>query len=536
MKRFLFSTAMLVWVTITYAQLTGIKTIPGDYATIAAAIADLNTQGVGPGGVTFNIQAGYTETITARLNLTATGSPNSPIIFQKFGNGANPLITAYVGTATPSSATPDGIWALVGSDFVTIDGIDLYDPNTSSPNATMEYGYGLFKASATDGAQNNTIRNCVITLSRANNASSTSPMVEGSVGILIINSTPTAATTAITPTSAAGTNSFNRIYSNTIKNCNYGIALSGFAASSPFTLGDTDNDIGGTSAATGNTIINFGGASGATNQAAGIRANNQWNINISYNILNNNDGTGANHVSTLRGIFAQAGTSASANINNNTITLQSGSSTSACTAIDNGIGSTAASNTININNNVIYVGYQTATTGIYTAINNSATATTVNINNNTITKIAGVDLGGTGTHVMIETGSPTNANVKNNVIQNLTRNGGSGSWRIINTTSPQNLVVDGNLIENIGWTSTSSTGSIDAFYSYSNAVNVSIINNIIRNLYTPTTGIINGIREWGTTGNKIIQNNQVYNFYTTTGGTGGATFNGIFCSIGTIEI
>ncbi|MCX7862231.1 MAG: T9SS type A sorting domain-containing protein, partial [Bacteroidales bacterium] len=205
-------------------------------------------------------------------------------------------------------------------------------------------------------------------------------------------------------------------------------------------------------------------------------------------------------------------------------------------AIDNGIGSTAASNTININNNVIYVGYQTATTGIYTAINNSATAATVNINNNTITKIAGVDLGGTGTHVMIETGSPTNANAKNNVIQNLTRNGGSGSWRIIKTTSPQSLVVDGNLIENIGWTNTSSTGSIDAFYSFSSAVNVAVTNNTIRNLYIPTTGTINGIREYGVAGNKIIQNNQVYNFYTTTGGAGGATFNGIFCSVGTIEI
>ena len=38
-----------------FAQLSGIKTIPGNYATIAAAVADLNTNGVGTGGVTFNV-------------------------------------------------------------------------------------------------------------------------------------------------------------------------------------------------------------------------------------------------------------------------------------------------------------------------------------------------------------------------------------------------------------------------------------------------------------------------------------------------
>ncbi len=149
----------------SYAQLSGIKYIPGDYATISAAVADLNSQGVGSGGVTFNVAAGHTETITTTIVLTATGTAADPIVFQKYGSGANPLITAYTGTATPGSAIPDGIWALSGSDYVTIDGIDLYDPNTSNP-ATMEFGYGLFKASASDGCQNVTIKNCTITLNR----------------------------------------------------------------------------------------------------------------------------------------------------------------------------------------------------------------------------------------------------------------------------------------------------------------------------------------------------------------------------------
>src|SRR6188472_2486725 len=44
-------------------QLTGIKNIPGDYPTLAAAIADLNVQGVGAGGVTLNLLAGNPQTV-----------------------------------------------------------------------------------------------------------------------------------------------------------------------------------------------------------------------------------------------------------------------------------------------------------------------------------------------------------------------------------------------------------------------------------------------------------------------------------------
>ncbi|MBU6341380.1 MAG: hypothetical protein KGS48_07800, partial [Bacteroidetes bacterium] len=107
------------------AQLTGTKTIPGTYATLTAAITDLNTQGVGAGGVTFNIAAGYTETLSGRLDITATGTAANPIIFQKNGAGANPVLTSYTGIATATSAAMDGMIALIGSDYVTFNGIDL---------------------------------------------------------------------------------------------------------------------------------------------------------------------------------------------------------------------------------------------------------------------------------------------------------------------------------------------------------------------------------------------------------------------------
>ena len=96
-------------------------------------------------------------------------------------------------------------------------------------------------------------------MQRINNASGTLPMVEGSVGIRVVNAVKTAATTALTPLSAAGTNSYNKFYTNIINSGNYGISIYGYADVTPFTLGDTGNDIGGSSAGQGNQILNFGG-------------------------------------------------------------------------------------------------------------------------------------------------------------------------------------------------------------------------------------------------------------------------------------
>src|SRR5436190_1796398 len=145
------------------AQMSGGYSVPGAFSTVASAIASLNTSGVS-GPVTIDILAGYTETVpVGGYTLTATGTTTSTITFQKNGIGANPLLIAYSGgTAVPNSALQDGMWRISGSDYIIIDGIDLSDPNTSNP-ATMEFGYGFFKASAGDGCQNNIIRNCVIT-------------------------------------------------------------------------------------------------------------------------------------------------------------------------------------------------------------------------------------------------------------------------------------------------------------------------------------------------------------------------------------
>jgi len=90
-------------------------------------------------------------------------------------------------------------------------------------------------------------------------------------------------------------------------------------AVSPFTVADTNNDVGGTPPLQVTTLSITGGAPGATNEASAIRTLNQYGLNIGYNTINNNNGLGVNHPTTLHGIFNNTATGAGATITNNTI-------------------------------------------------------------------------------------------------------------------------------------------------------------------------------------------------------------------------
>ena len=154
MKKRLFIVLCVLFTSgLTFGQLSGTYTIPGaPYATIASAIAALNTQGVGAGGVTFNVTPGYTETfgsLTAGL-ITATGTSANPIVFKKNGSGANPVITGFA----TAPGTTDYIICLQGTDYITFDAIDvseltgisftLKDP--LAPLTSKAYKPGLFSA------------------------------------------------------------------------------------------------------------------------------------------------------------------------------------------------------------------------------------------------------------------------------------------------------------------------------------------------------------------------------------------------------
>ncbi|MBK8470918.1 MAG: hypothetical protein IPL33_01180 [Sphingobacteriales bacterium] len=148
----------------------------------------------------------------------------------------------------------------------------------------VEYGYLLRNASATNGAQNNTIQNTTITLgSRAG--------TNTSYGIL-----QTAGTNGggVAPTNAAGANSNNVYYNLNISGVrSRGISLEGATA-----FPDLNCRIGTTSCTTRNNISNIGPTVSATG-ADGIRAVAQSGVWI----FNNNISAIAGYLNTAHGIL-----------------------------------------------------------------------------------------------------------------------------------------------------------------------------------------------------------------------------------------
>ena len=535
MKKIYFLFAIICFAVVANAQVTGTKTIGVDYPTLAAAVTDLNTVGVGVGGATINVPAGYTETAPAggyvlgSTTLNATLIAANPLVIQKSGAGANPLFTAFTGG---TSITSDGVIKLAGTDYVTIDGLNVVENAANSGAAFMEWGIALVNlngAAPFDGCQNVTIKNCSVTLDRTN--------PNGAFGIYSAHNIATS-NAALTITTAADLHSNNKFYSNTITNVNEGFWLLGYAAASPYTLFDQNNDIGGNSAATGNTVRTMGVA--ALFNTFCIYSNYQNGINISYNTIDNGFG-GAINTTQLMGIFTSGATASVTVLNNNvTLTTSGGSSitgaiytasTGSLTANNNtvalntsagsgthyGIYSASVANT-NILNNNLTANNSGAVTGALYFIYNAGAATTVNINNNTIGNASLTTT--SSTYGIYNSASLATLNANSNTITNISRSGASGTHYGVYTGSPTNGTFNGNTIDGASFTTSTSTGSIYGIYDISSGVNMTYNNNIVRNFYTPTTGSLYGIREFGTTGTG------------TTGGTGG-TIVGLFISTGT---
>ncbi|MCX6246257.1 MAG: T9SS type A sorting domain-containing protein [Bacteroidetes bacterium] len=461
MKKF-YVAILLLFISFTgFSQLSGIKSIPGDYATISAAITALNAAGVGAGGVTFNVAAGYTET-ASNLLITATGTVANPIVFQKSGAGADPLITASPGVST----TLDGILILRGTDYITFNGIDLKDPATNvTPTTQMEWGYALLKTSATDGCQNVMITNCTITLQR---------IYASAAGIYSANHLTTS-TTALTVTAASGTNSNNKFYSNVIQNVNTGISVTGFNDVTPYSFYDQNNDIGGTSSGTGNTIQNFGGVAATTSY--GVNVAYQNNGNISYNSISNMTGGGIASASIIYGIQYNTSANAAGTINNNTVMLAQGANASRIYCISSGIlgtGTLTVSGNLfipsfvagatgnlyciyvaNAMNAITFTGNQFVncpnlnTTGSVYFISNSTTTQNVTVTNNTINLISKPSAGGSvyGYYTVSSPGGGTET-ISSNTFSNIAVAGNTSFYGIYSasTSVAQNKIISFNTV------------------------------------------------------------------------------------------
>lgn len=344
----------------TGALTTGNYSIPGCFPTVASAVTYLNTNGVsGAGVVQFDVAAGHVETapITGILlngvgtagNLT-TGNASLSIVFKKSGTGANPKIIAPLWAA---GGNTNGIVKIIGGDYITFDGFTLEENSgntvvtTGASNTMTEIGFGLFLGSNVNGAQNNTIKNCTVTLNGS---------YPNSIGIFSTSSS-SATNTALTAASTAGTNSFNTIQSNIISNVAYGVYF--ICRPITATITESGNVFGGASASLGNTIT-FGNSVTSSASwtrfsntvAGGIVYRNGANFTARHNIISSlpiaySVGSSGVYVSSGN---VPVGVVYTATISDNTITITNNGSTG-LSGIDFGHG--LATSTHIANNNTI---------------------------------------------------------------------------------------------------------------------------------------------------------------------------------------
>jgi len=270
--------------------LSGVKTVnpqitnANNFNSLTEAVAALNYAGVGTGGVTINVLGDYTETITTPLLLSTTGYANKPIIIQKdpTSSGANPLISrSDDGMLTTSvvGGNGDSIIRIEGSDYLTIDGIDV-----CSSNAAIEYGYFVTKPDGTNGSQYLNIKRSTITMTKSTNAVA---------GIYLSNGPTTVDnSTGVNITTASGNSCYITVSGVTIRNTNNGILLIGSTTS-----GYPDNNyMIGTEAGI-NLIEDYFGTA-----VAGVSVQNIHNPTISYNNINNAASNGVENTASLFGI------------------------------------------------------------------------------------------------------------------------------------------------------------------------------------------------------------------------------------------
>ncbi|PZF71987.1 Ig-like domain-containing protein [Taibaiella soli] len=452
------------------AQLTGTITVPSaTYPDLTTVIGALNTQGVGTGGVVINITASNPQSAptggyllgSATLNSSATAA--NPITI----NGNNNTVTANVGTST----TTDGIFIIQGVDYLTINGLNLADPNTASPTAEMEWGYALLKLNNTapfDGCQNVTIKNCTITMNKANTAS---------VGIYSGNHTA-AATTALTITATTDAMNNGTFTGNTIQNTFVGIKLTGFAAPSPYSLYDQNNVIG--AAGGGNTVLNLAPGSSANGSSAGIWLVNQNNANASYNTIDNAGGGGSGAAYTSYGIFHSTGVTSSFTANQNSITstiytLPGGANTVY------GINS-AATGTVSISNNTFQLNTPAAVNvfGAYYSILSSGANNLTEQNNNFSNSFGIVSPSTMG---FISNSGNLTTTAQGNTVSNLSFASNSSAtfycYNSSGTGTNGSETISGNTFSNI---SGAPGLSMYGFYSFLSNANKTVLNNTVSNI------------------------------------------------------
>lgn len=517
------------------AQITGIKNIPGNYATLAIAIANLNSVGVGIGGVTLNLLAGNPQTAPiGGYRIIAVGTAANTITIKGNGN------TITASGSQPISSLKDAVFMIKGGDYITIDGFVIRENplNTINDNGGVnnmtEWGIALLHASPTNGSQNNTIKNCTISLNKNYN---------NTFGIYSNTRHDTIdVQNASDITSAGGANSNNKIYSNNISNVGQPVV---FVGSRNAAFMDSGNDIGGTSASTGNILSNWGNSSTFYVDAPslmGIGLVSETAYNISYNSITTSvnftqiTGIGISMYTATTGIFTNS-------ITYNTFTLSVSNASGSIFAINTPIGNinslnltmnisnnlflncslTAASYSnfygiqvagsgkiLNINDNIFQGNTSTATDGYFYGIfNNNFNATdSININNNQMGNNSGgvFSFGGgnfEGIRIALAASTTAAISISSNNFQGLSYTAAStGTLRFISdqATSCGSININSNTFTNLN---VNTSGNI-TFISNGSQRNSGTYCNVNNNL------IVTGFNNSGTGGVLRLYERNVF--------------------------
>jgi len=227
---------------------SGTASLPGTFTSFTDAARKLSLYGVS-GPLTINVAAGTYQDSLTFPSIPGTNSTNTITFVNSGGTVTVQRKGARVitGAAATGERIDDAVISLWGADYMTFDGINI--SNSSGATGT-EWGYHVRVLSPTDGANNNTIKNCLIQMSKTN------------VNSRGIRHFPFWVLTAQT-----GASSNNKYYNNDIQSCGWqGILLQGQGGGTSASFFDLNNEIG----SVGGTarVFDIGGGIGSANGIA----------------------------------------------------------------------------------------------------------------------------------------------------------------------------------------------------------------------------------------------------------------------------
>ena len=186
-----------------------------NFNTFDEAFTTLNDRGIS-NAVTFEIAAGQVHNITLTnslgLRIAALGDIEKPIIFQKSGSGANPLLKI-----TATSGTTDACFYLENAHYITFDGLDIENAGTAAANY-LERGFYL------NNTTNITVHNCSVRLQNHSSSNYSGIYIDGNTDhLLFSNNTLKRAYHGYYRSYGSSYNTNHTIINNVIDSVAYGI-------------------------------------------------------------------------------------------------------------------------------------------------------------------------------------------------------------------------------------------------------------------------------------------------------------------------